>query len=276
MNSQVSILKLSVRVAMTLHVATLLGSFSLWAAIDPPLKSQGTVTGTVRMIRGDHTVVVANRRLSFIGSRNTEGRYETVTNELGQYTVELPGGTYRAYLHWGGECPEVHRAEFRINQGEHFVFDYIVVFCGILDTEKADFPWEEVRSAPKTDMNIPFAKQKEGYREQVFPSENDQRPEVVISFGRYDHQDDQTKYFPLQNVRVKTTPGHPVMVPMPMPVTITVDRYTVRALTVTLDEKTMVFQADGDVVVSDGNQSVAAKSATLSFSNGRPKLAVNL
>jgi len=60
-----------------------------------------------------------------------------------------------------------------------------------------------------------------------------------------------------------------------LPVTITVDRYTLRASSVILEKGKMVFEASGQVSLSDGTLTTNAESATLSFSGSEPKVEIN-
>jgi hypothetical protein len=58
-------------------------------------------------------------------------------------------------------------------------------------------------------------------------------------------------------------------------VTITVDRFTLRASSVILDKRKMVFKASGQVSLSDGMHTTNARSATLFFLDGEPKVKVD-
>jgi hypothetical protein len=124
-------------------------------------------------------------------------------------------------------------------------------------------------------MNIPLTEQTEKYQEQLIPAERNRWPEIVVSFGKYDNQVDEIRYFPLHQLLINpfNIPDPPI--PLSLPVTITVDRYTLRASSVILDKRKMVFKASGQVSLSDGTLTTNAESVTLSFSGGEPKIEIN-
>jgi hypothetical protein len=124
-------------------------------------------------------------------------------------------------------------------------------------------------------MNVPLTEQTEKYQEQLIPSKRNRWPEIIVSFGKYDNRVDKVRYFPLHQKVVNpfAIPNPPI--PLSLPVTITVDRYTLRASSVILDKGKMVFMTSGQVSISDGTITTNAKSAALSFSGGEPKIEIN-
>lgn len=92
---------------------------------------------------------------------------------------------------------------------------------------------------------------------------------MLVSFGKYDNQGCHITYFSLDNEVVKNLSPGVKRLGMSLPVTITVDKYTVRASTVVLDRKAMIFIVPGKVTVSDGTATVEGKSAILAFPNGK-------
>jgi hypothetical protein len=231
--------------------------------------SFGRVRGSVSRIMGDHTVPVGKVKLTFSGIEGTE--FETTTDTEGRYELDLPSDSYRVLLHWYGDCSEIHRAPFRLGKGDYLTFDFLLVSCQIVDTEKDAPPSTTVTGDSEAAMSIPLSKQAPGYREQVIPAGGHGRPEILVSFGKYDNQADHIEYFCLQNQRIKNLSSRPFS-PMPLPVTVTVDRYTIRASRVLWYKKTMTFHATGDVSISDGHVTVKASSAVLSFPRGVPKV----
>jgi hypothetical protein len=243
-------------------------------ATEPPQSPSGGASGTVSRIVADRIVPAAEVRLSVSSTADPQKEYQAVTDQAGQYTVSLPAGTYRTRLHWFGDCSEIHRAPFTLGSGEHLTFDFIVVACPASHPVKRELSLEEPEtSGTAAKMNVPLADQTDKYQEQVIPAERNQWPEIVISFGKCDNQGDRIQYFPLQNQKVINRTSTPVIM-LSLPVTVSVDRYTLRASSVFLDKKTMVFEATGDVSVSDGKSKRTAASATLSFPSGLPKLTI--
>lgn len=240
----------------------------------------GSVGGTVTLIIGDHTVPVSRARLELWGGSEENGEYQAVTDGAGKYMIDLPQGTYNMRLEWmGGDCSEIRRAPFRLSAGKRLTLDFLVLQCPISDPLIGKMPFEQeakqsVRPQGTNPMNVPVTEQTEKYQEQFIPAERNRWPEIIISFGKYDNQDSETRYFPLHQVLINpfAIPDPPI--PLSLPVTITVDRYTLRALGVVLDKKTMVFKAKGEASISDGRTTSTGSSATLVFSHGQPKLEI--
>jgi hypothetical protein len=240
----------------------------------------GGVDGTVRVIVGDQAVPVAGARVEARNVSNEYDEYEAATDKAGRYTMDLPPGTYGMRLAWmGGECSIVRRASFGLSASERLAFDFFVMRCPIIDRAmKIPLEEQEAKESPRSQnansMEVPFAKQAEKYQEQVIPPERHRWPEIIVSFGKYDNQIDEILYFPLHQLGSKHPPIPPAPGTLSLPVTVTVDRYTLRASNVVLDKKTMVITAKGEVSVSDGKHNSTGTSATLSFPAGLPKLEI--
>jgi hypothetical protein len=120
-------------------------------------------------------------------------------------------------------------------------------------------------------MKVPFAKQGRRYVEPLIAAEPGHWPEIIVSFGKYDNQTDEIRYFPMYQVSMNA-PATTAALAFSLLVTVTVDRYTLQALEVILNKKTMVFYAKGHVFISDGQSGRIGNYATLSFSAGQPRL----
>lgn len=236
--------------------------------------SDGRVSGTVSRIFGDHVVPVSGASLSFYKEGDAQEERKAITENNGRYSIDLPQGTYRILLHWFGNCAEIHRAPFTLDSKQHFQFDFLVASCGIADTERFEVPLQgdpTLSSETRSQINAPS--RKEGvYQEQCFSRDSHGRPEILVSFGQSESRDEQVTYYPLQEQVVKNLSQKSPIVPKPLPVTITFDRYTIRALTVVLKKNSMEFEARGDVSVSDGVKTQVGKFASLSFAAGRPDI----
>jgi hypothetical protein len=240
----------------------------------------GSVGGTVTLIIGDHTVPVSRARLELWGGAEEDGEHLAVTDGAGKYMIDLPPGTYNMRLAWmGGDCSEIRRAPFRLSAGTRLTLDFLVLRCPISDPIISKMPFEQEAKQPVSPqgtnpMNVPRTEQTEKYQEQLIPAERHRWPEIVVSFGKYDNQVNEIRYFPLHQVLINpfAIPDPPI--PLSLPVTITVDRYTLRALGGVLDKKKMVFKAKGEVSVSDGRTTRKGTSAMLSFSRGLPRVEI--
>jgi hypothetical protein len=240
-----------------------------------------SVSGTVKLIQGLQTFPVAGTRVELMSISNVGGEYQATTDGAGRYAIDLPPGTYKMLLAWmGGDCSEINRASFRLEAGAHLTFDFLVMQCPISDLIIRRVPIEEepkkpVKQQGTNPMNVPLTEQTEKYQEQLIPAARNRWPEIIVSFGKYDNQVDEIRYFPLHQLLINplNVPDPPI--PLSLPVTITVGRYTLRASSVILDKRRMAFKASGEVSLSDGTLTTNAESVTLSFSGGEPKIEIN-
>ena len=251
-----------------------------WSSVSGISKStSASVGGKVTLVRGDHTVPVGGARLEVRNISDDEEKHEVLTDKDGTYRIAVAPGTYRMSLTWmGGDCSRIQRAPFELGASEHLNFDFLVLPCPISDLATGNLPFEQPKLQSyvksQTLMNVPLSKQDEEYQEQLIPPEGDHRPEIVISFGKYDNQSDKIRYFPLHQVIIDRTTLKTAPALLVLPVTVTVDRYTLQALNVTFDKKQMVFEAKGGVSVSDGVHRRTGQAALLYFSAGIPKVDV--
>ena len=252
-------------------------SVVVWLSLPGPLASvmpqspTGSVRGTIRLIQNDQTIALAGARVEVSSVSNDQDAHNAVTDKTGQYTLDLPEGIYKMHFFWqDGDCSTVRRAPFRLSTGEHLTFDFLIMHCPIADV-KAEVPYEEGNKGGFKSMNVPFRKQGRRYLEQLIPAAPGHWPEIIVSFGKYDNQGDEIRYFPMHQA-LGNIPASTAPLLLSLPVTVTVDRYTLQALEVILDSNAMVFTAKGNVFVSDGQSSRIGNYATLSFEAGRPRL----
>jgi hypothetical protein len=242
----------------------------------------GSVGGTVKLVWGLQTIPLAGAVVELISISDEGLKYQASTDSTGRYTIAAPTGTYKMLLSWmgGDDCSEIHRASFRLDAGANLVFGFLVMQCPFSEPvitkeliEKADKKHVETR--PPNPMNVPVTEQTEKYQEQLIPAEQNRWPEIIVSFGKYDNRPGEIRYFPFHQTLMNpfAIPNPPV--PLSLPVTVTVDRYTLRAESVILEKRTMVFKARGQVSVSDGMRTTNAESATLSFARGEPKIGID-
>lgn len=240
-------------------------------AVAAPQSPAGDVGGTIRLILNDHTVPLAGAKVTVSSVSNDNDKHEAVTDKAGKYTVHLPDGTYKMHFFWqDGDCSTVRRAPFRLNAAEHLTFDFLIMHCPIADV-RPEVPYDEGSGLGFESMNVAFNRQGRRYLEQIIPAERDHWPEIIVSFGKYDNQADEIRYFPMHQ-KFPNVPATTAPLLASLPVTVTVDRYTLQAPEVILDKKTMVFTAKGTVFISDGHSSRIGSYATLSFPAGQPRL----
>jgi len=249
----------------------------------------GSIGGTVKLVFGQHVLPVADARLELMSISDEGPKFQATTDGTGRYTIDLPQGTYRMLLSWkgGDDCSEIHRASFRLEAAARLTLDFLVKQCPSSEPVWKYLPAEDVEkyvrsqkernpmNVPLNPMNIPLTEQAEKYQEQLIPAEQNRWPEIVLSFGKYDNRGDVIRYFPLHQLVLNPfhIPDPPI--PLSLPVTVTADRYTLRALDVVWDKKAMVFKAKGEVSVSDGQHESTGSSATLSFSSGLPNVQIS-
>jgi len=247
----------------------------IWLSLSGPLATAtsqsptGSVSGTIRLIVGDHTVPLTDARVVVTDVSNVQDEHEDLADKNGQYTIDLPEGTYKMHFFWrDGDCSVGRRPPFKLSAGEHLTFDFVTMHCPNSEV-KPEVPYDEGNRGGFKAMNIPFARQGHRHLEQLILDEPGHWPEIIVSFGKYDNQVDEIRYFPTyQGVGIGPASTAPLL--LSLPVTVTVDRYTLQAMEIVL--KAMVFTAKGHVFISDGKSGKMGNYATLSFSDGQPIL----
>jgi hypothetical protein len=199
----------------------------------------GLVAGNVGEMVGSSPVPLPGLRLVFVEKHWT--RYEIRTDVSGKYEIKVPYGTYWVEVLKDGTCA-VRRSDFHISPGERLHFDFELVACPSDANEDESSP---------------------SYREEAIPGDRRSgRPEIRIAFGERSSNGavDTYKSF---------LPQHS---DLPFRVTVTADKYTIRAQKVTFYRGTMSVVAEGDVEISDGNKKERAKVARLIYQDGLPKI----
>lgn len=261
--------------ALLACVVWISGSGSV-AAAGPPAMPAAHVRGSAVLIWGTRMVPLAGARVELVKGLGGAALYDAITDQAGRYVIDATPGQYAMQLRWmGGDCAEIHRASFSLHDAEDLTFDFLVMQCPMtepvhLKSSIGERAQGQGGARQADAMSVPLAEQRESYREQTIPAELNRWPEIVISFGRYDNTMEDTRYFSRHQLVMNpfAVPDPPV--PLALPVIITVDRFTLRASSVRLNKQKMVFEATGEVSLSDGKHTRAARSARLLFSGGRP------
>jgi hypothetical protein len=239
-------------------------SLSASVATAAPQTPTSGVSGTIRLIMNDQVVPLVGARVKVKNASDDRDEHEAMTDAAGHYAIDLPEGTYKLSFAWvDGGCSNERRAPFRLGRSEHLTFDFLTMHCVSIERARTE--------TSSSLMNLPFAEQGRRYLEQLIPAKPDRWPEIIVSFGKYDNQVNEIRYLPMnQGVRVGQATAAPLL--LSLPVIVTVDRYTLQAMEVVLNKKTMVFTAKGHVFISDGKSGKMGNYATLSFSNGQPSV----
>ena len=176
----------------------------------------------------------------FVGNPS---RFETRTNVSGDFEIKIPYGTYFVAALKDGTC-RTRRSDFHISPGQRLRFDFELVPCPSDSNRSEQFPYDE---------------------ESIPGDSRTGRPEIRVAFGEHLSTGalDVYKSFLPQGSQ------------LPFRVTLTADKYTIRAQRVTLFRSTMNFVAEGDVEISDGNKTEQAKSARLGYHDGLPKIEIS-
>lgn len=227
---------------------------------------QAAIKGEITQTTGLRWLISPNVEIVFLGSKGQT--FKTSSDEDGRYAILLPADTYKIRLSWSGLCSE-RRAGFDLNPGDRLILDFMIVRCGVVDSEST-VPAHVAVSEPLLVLpDTPIAQQISRFQQQIFQAQGN-RPEVMISFGKFEKQPEHITYFPFQP-NVKNRTSKPLEL-QPLPVIVTVQKLTIRALSVILDPKTMTFEARDHVTISDGRGTRPVSAITLSFPGGSPKI----
>jgi hypothetical protein len=197
----------------------------------------GHVRGT---IFDSNKAVVTNVRVTFeaLGEKR-----ETVTNWEGHYDIELPIGTYQITTHAQG-FSDYLRAPFRVESSSSTTINATLVVCSLAHFLKIDKEGKYI--GEEAHCLDPFKS------ESFYP--NSSGLGLLIRYGNRRKGPDIVEYG-----------GVPVTNGIPSGVTITYDLLTIVADKVSLNTKTYQLEADGNVTIEDGNQTLTMRNAKVDF-----------
>jgi hypothetical protein len=160
-------------------------------------------------------------------------KHEVVSDASGEYSIELPEGLYRVTSRVKGEgFLPFRRAAFRVEIGKETLINLSLMPGGV------------------TSHNVPHPPQI-GYDSFSIPNSQSVALDLLIQFGTRQKQKDSIEY---------------------RGVTISYDALTVYADKARLDPKSFRFEAEGDVVVDNGIESVRVRSVNVNFGASGPDI----
>jgi len=184
--------------------------------------------------------VVTNVRVTF---EVPGAKHRTVTNSEGYYDIELPVGIYQLTTYSPG-FSAYQRAPFRVEPSSSTTINATLVVCSLAHLLKIDKQGEYV--GEEAHCLDPFKS------DSFYP--NSSGMGLLIRYG----------------IRHKGTGiveygGAEVTNGIPSGVTVSYDRLTIVADKVLLNTETYQLEADGNVTIEDGNQSIKLSDARVDF-----------
>ena len=175
-------------------------------------------------------------------------KYTALTSENGTYTIQLHPGTYKVRVLKFGFC-DGRRGAFSLKENSRAQFDFQLLVCGTWDTEGI--------SAPPSPPKLPDRYQEE---ELNAITANGIRP--LITFGGRKVYANLVHYsgFEYQGRRY--------------PVVYTYDLLTITADTLSYSLKDNSIEGRGDVIWQEGNEARRGSEIRVSYSGGKPKIAL--
>ncbi len=205
----------------------------------------GSVKGT---IFDSNEAVVQNVKVYF---ESDTLRRETLTNDDGDYKIELPVGVYRVTTNSPGFCAS-QRAPFRVQASSGNLLNLTLVVCplaNILTFDKDNkFVGEECRYID------PF--QSESFQ---ISKALDSTLTLLVRYGSRREKEDVVEY---QGAEVKNG--------VPSGVFVSYDVLTITAEKVRFNKKTFLLEASGKVVIENGKQRKTLTDVRIDFSTKDP------
>jgi hypothetical protein len=208
-------------------------------------QSPGHVKGTIVDSNG---AVVTNVTVAFKTNGQTR---KVVTNQEGYYEIELPIGLYRVTTHVPGFCAS-QRALFRVQPSSNILLNLTLTVCPLAHFLKMDksgrYVGEEARYID------PF--ESESFR---IRTSSGARLNLLIRYGQHHRMNGTVEY-----------QGTKVVNGVPSGVTISYDVLTIVADKVRLNKKTLLLQAEGNVIVEDGKRRMTFAHVEVNFKSKDP------
>jgi hypothetical protein len=205
------------------------------------LSAQTIPAGRVRgTIFDSNKAVVTNVRVAF---EAPGAKRETVTNEEGYYEIELPVGTYRMTTEARGFCG-YQRAAFRFEPSSSKTINATLIICSLAHALRIDkhgkYVGEEARCID------PFES------DSFYP--NSRGMGLLVRYGIRHKRAGIVEYG-----------GAQVANGIPSGVTVSYDLLTIVADKMSLNTETYQLEANGNVTIEDGNQSITLENARVDF-----------
>jgi len=222
-------------------------------SLEPDAKAK--VSGSVYLLR-DTSAPMPLVAVWFL--RSDGEKFKAITNNVGAYEILLEPGYDYTVTAAGDQLCAIHRPPFRPKSGSTFKFDFTTTMCGNIEYRVVGEPQTDLK---KNDNRLLF---RQYYRSSYDPSvpywffeesialgetKNDQW--LVVAFGQLD-ADTQIKYGPF---RIPKFPASR------LPVTVSVDTFTIQADSAVLDKKSRTLRVEGNVAVAEGTDDPPRKAS---------------
>lgn len=208
-------------------------------------QSPGHVKGTIFDSNGS---VVTNVTVVFETNGHTS---KVVTDQEGYYEIELPIGLYSVTTHVAGFCAS-QRALFRVQPSSNTLINLTLTVCPLADILKMD---KSGRIIGEEERYIdPF--ESESFRIRTSPGA---QLNLLIRYGQHHRTNGIVEYH-----------GAKLMNGVPSGVTISYDVLTIVADKVRLNKKTLLLQAEGNVILEDGKSRKTFAQVEVNFKSKDP------
>lgn len=195
-----------------------------------------------------------------------EGATRTaMTSEDGTYQIELPTGVYRIKVESIGFCP-ARRAAFRVQQSTTARFNFTLVPCPISNDLRI------VNGQYRGEVDH----YRDPFKEEIFPlAHSTGAPlELLVRYGerREDKNTIEYRGTVINYDEYADSPAGSIRRNKYLGVTVSYDSLMIHADRVRLDPQAFRLEAEGNVIVEDGNRCVQVNRAVADLKTGDPNL----
>ncbi|HXZ28159.1 MAG TPA: carboxypeptidase-like regulatory domain-containing protein, partial [Terriglobales bacterium] len=187
-----------------------------------------------------------------ISFRGHGRQIDSLTSENGQYSVQLPPGTYQAAIEVPGMCPLL-RSSFRVRADRAASLNLYLLQCGIAD-------YVVMTGERKGSMG---ARWVPAHDDESFPVRS-RSGELPLSIRYAERHLEGSAYRYLSAGKSGTANRVQVL--------ITYDLVTIQAERAVFDKKAPELCAQGNVLLEDGSQNSHLSAVRLRFHDGEPVL----
>lgn len=221
-------------------------SFVTWPPLNPPSVIASQTSQLTGVVTDTNDARVANATVTITGDRMAR---TVTTSEDGTYRINLPFGIYRITVKSRGFCL-ARRAAFRIEALKAMRFDFTLVLCPIVNALKI----ENGRYKGETDEYQPPFNENEIKLPSSTPA-----LKLFVQYGRRIKVGSVLRYEGFMIVGGKF-----------LGVTASYNQLTVYADRLRFHKKTLRLEAEGNVLLDDGQQRVQGQRAEVMFKAGEP------
>jgi Carboxypeptidase regulatory-like domain len=199
-------------------------------------------------ITDNYESVVTYKQVVF---ESKEKKYETKTNAIGEYSIELPAGIYKVTTSTLGFCP-YQRALFRVSPSSQILINLVLYACPLANSisldEKGNYKGELCRYVDAfTNESIQLQSQNIGSNI------------LLIRFGEKQQDKDSVKY---RGAKVSNDDYLGAMA--------SYGSLTIYADTIRFNKDTLLLQGEGHVKLEDGSQQFTLQFVEVDFKAKNP------